>query len=237
MEEVKMEDEKKKTSFEKYILPILKYIGTIGAALMCIAYMVVVIILIEGFEQHDLQGDIIFALVNAAVGLVIMQFLKIQGISFAKSIPENKTIIDEYYNTKTKDKKLRSIKYYWSTSLLKDILIKAIMVVACSVGILYIVIEGCHDYMLILLALVNLILFICFGLLALNQAYEFYNLRHIPYLKEQMKLIKENKTCLKSVIQHTETCKSKSKKTKKTSKACMSKKKSSTNSASKLLEK
>lgn len=218
-----MED-KKKTAFEKYIMPILKYIGTIGAVLMCIAYIVIVVILIEGFEQHELKGDLIFALVNAAVGLIIMQFLKIQGISFAKSLEENKAIINEYYNTRTKDKKLRSIKYYWLTSVIKDILIKAIMVILGTIGILYIVIKGSHDYMLLLLALVNLILFICFGLLALNQAYEFYNLRHIPYIKEQINLLKENKKCLELETKSTETCKSKSQKTKKTSKVCTSKK-------------
>ena len=221
-----MEDNKKKTAFEKYIMPILKYIGTIGAVLMSIAYIVIVIVLIEGFEQHELKGDLIFALVNAGVGLIIMQFLKIQGISFAKNLDENKAIIEEYYNSKTKDKKLRSIKYYWTVSVIKDIVIKAVMVVLSTIGILYIVIQGSHDYMLLLLALVNLILFLCFGLLSLNQAYEFYNLRHIPYIKEQIKIIKENETCLKSEIKSIETCKSKSKKTKTISKNCTSKKQS-----------
>ena len=223
---MEQEDKKKKTSFEKYIMPILKYIGTIGAIMMCIAYIVIVVMLVEGFEQHELKGDIIFALVNAGVGLVIMQFLKIQGISFAKNLDENKPIIEEYYNSKTKDKKLRSIKFYWTTSLIKDVIVKAIMVALFTFGIMYIVIQGCHDYMLFLLALVNLILFICFGLLSLNQAYEFYNFRHIPYLKEQIKIIKENKTCLKSETKSIETCKNKSVKTKKTSKACESKKQS-----------
>ena len=223
---MEQEDKKKKTSFEKYIMPILKYIGTIGAVLMCIAYIVIVVILIEGFEQHELKGDLIFALINAGVGLIIMQFLKIQGISFAKNLEDNKLILEEYYNSKTKDKKLRSIKYYWTLSVVKDILIKAIMVALCTVGIMYIIIEGTHDYMLLLLALVNLILFICFGLLSLNQAYEFYNFRHIPYIKEQLRIIKENKTCSKSETKSIETCKSKSVKTKKTSKACESKKQS-----------
>lgn len=223
---MEQEDKKKKTSFEKYIMPVLKYIGTIGAVLMCIAYIVIVVILVEGFEQHELKGDFIFALVNAGVGLIIMQFLKIQGISFAKNLEENKSIIEEYYNSKTKDKKLRSIRFYWTTSLIKDVIVKAIMVALFTFGIMYIVIQGCHDYMLLLLAVVNLILFICFGLLSLNQAYEFYNFRHIPYLKEQIKIIKENKTCLKSETKSIETCKSKSKKTNKTSEACESKKQS-----------
>ena len=211
-----MEEDKKKTAFDKYILPVLKYIGTIGASLMFIAYVIIVVTLIEGFEQHELKGDLIFALANAGVGLIIMQFLKIQGISFAKNLPDNKKIIDEYYSTKTKDKKLRSINYYWKISVIKDILIKAIMVAVCTIGIMYVLIEGSHDYMLLLLAAVNLILFVCFGLLSLNQAYEFYNFRHIPYLQEQIKLVKEKKTCSNLKIKPIETCKSKSAKTKKT---------------------
>lgn len=221
------QEDKNKTTFEKFIIPILKYIGTIGATFMSIAYIVVVVILVEGFEQHELKGDLIFALVNAGVGLIIMQFLKIQGISFAKNLEENKAIIKEYYDSKTKDKKLRSIKYYWTISLIKDIVIKAILIVISTVGILYIVVKGAHDYMLLLLAAVNLILFFCFGLLSLNQAYEFYNFRHIPYLKEQINLIKkENKTCLKSETTSTETCKSKSERIKRTSKKSSNKKQS-----------
>lgn len=190
----KTSEEEGKTSFEKHILPILKYIGLIGAILMSIAYIVVTIILVVGFEQNELKGDIIFALVNAAIGLIIMFFLKVQGISFAKNLPKNKAIIEEYYNSKTKDKKIRSIKYYWLTSTIWDVLIKAVTVMLTTFGLIYIVIEGSHDYMLFLLAIVNLMLFSCFGLLSLSQAYDFYNNRHIPYLKEQLKIIskKEN---------------------------------------------
>lgn len=188
MEDIK---EDNKTPFEKHVLPILKYIGMIGAILMSIAYVIVTIILVVGFEQNELKGDLIFASVNALIGLMIMLFLKIQGISFAKCIKENKEILDEYYNTKTKDKKLRSIKYYWTVSTIKDVLIKAISIMITTFGIMYIVIQGCKDYMLFLLAAVNLILFACFGLLSLSQAYDFFNNRHIPYIKEQLQKLKE----------------------------------------------
>ena len=59
-------------------------------------------------------------------------------------------------------------------------------------GVIYIVIQGCNDYNLLLLALVNLVMFICFGLLALNKAYDFYNDRHIPYIIDQINKEKEN---------------------------------------------
>lgn len=189
MEENK--EENKKTSFERLVLPVLKYIGIIGASLMSIAYIIIAVILVVGFEQNELKGDIIFAVVNAAVGLVIMLFLKIQGISFAKNLPENKTTLKDYYNSKTKDKKTRSIKFYWLISSIKDILIKGILIILTTVGLMYIVIEGTHDFMLFALAGVNLLSFFCFGLLSLNQAYEFYNNRHIPYIKERLEEIKK----------------------------------------------
>lgn len=186
-----MEEEKKNT-FERKIQPILTYIGAIGATLMSIMYIVAVFILIIGFKAQSIQSTIIFAVVNAVVGLIIMQFLKIQGVSFAKNLPKNKKILEEYYNTKTKDKKLHSITFYWVTSCVKDILIKGICVIISTMGVVYIVIQGCNDYNLLLLALVNLVMFICFGLLALNKAYDFYNDRHIPYVIDQINKEKEN---------------------------------------------
>ena len=183
--------DREKTVFEKKIKPILQYIGAIGATLMSIMYIVCVVILIVGFKAQTILNVTIFAVVNALVGLIIMQFLKIQGISFAKNIPENKEILDRYYATKTKDKKYHSINFYWATSLTRDILLKGLSIIASSVGLIYIVIQGCNDYTLLLLALVNLVLFICFGLLALNNAYEFYNNRQQTIQESRGTSIKE----------------------------------------------
>lgn len=184
----------KKSIFDRLVSPALYYIGMIGAVLMCIAYIAVVIVLIVGFEQRELKGCIIFALVNAIVGLIIMQFLKLQGTIFAKNLPQNKVILEEYYSLKTKDKKIRSIKFYWTTSLIKDIIFKGVSFAASTIGIIYIVIKGSNDYALLLLALVNLIMFICFGIVALNSAFEFFNNRHIVYIKSKIEEVKkENK--------------------------------------------
>ena len=193
--------------FEKKIKPVLQYIGVIGASLMSIMYIVVVFILIIGFKAQSLQNTVVFAIVNALVGLIIMQFLKIQGISFAKNLPENIEIVKQYYNTKTKDKKIQSIKYYWTSSLIKDFIFKGLSVALSTAGIIYIVIVGSNDYTLLLLALVNLILFICFGLLALNNAYEFYNNKHVPYMQEMIKnkiTKKEIEKCLQSMVKNLE---------------------------------
>ena len=197
----------RRSFFEKRIQPILQYVGVIGAILMSIMYIIMVVILIIGFKAQSIQNTIVFAIINAIVGLMIMQFLKIQGISFAKNLPENIDIIKQYYNTKTKDKKIQSIKYYWTSSLIKDFISKGLSIAFTTAGIIYIVIVGSNDYTLLLLALVNLILFIWFGLLALNNAYEFYNNKHVPYMQEMIKnkiTKKEIEICLQSMVKNLE---------------------------------
>ena len=207
----------RRSFFEKRIQPILQYVGVIGAILMSIMYIIIVVILIIGFKAQSIQNTIVFAVINAIVGLMIMQFLKIQGISFAKNLPENIEIIKQYYNTKTKDKKIQSIKYYWTSSLIKDFISKGLSIAFTTAGIIYIVIVGSNDYTLLLLALANLILFICFGLLALNNAYEFYNNKHVPYMQEMIKnkiTKKEIEKCLQSMVKNLEISKNRFYKTK-----------------------
>ena len=177
---------------QEKLINVLKYIGIIGATICSVAYIFVVIVLIQGFKVETTTQTVIFAVVNAIVGFIIMQFLKVQGEQFAKNKPENKKIIDEYYNSKTKDKKLHSMRYYWITSIIQDIFTKVLTVFASTFGIIYIVIVGSNDWNLLMLALVNLLLFICFGLLALNNAFEFFNNKHIPYMIEKVREVNES---------------------------------------------
>ena len=191
-----------KTTLEKKILPVLNYVGIIGAAIMTVAYIIAVFVLIRGFKAEALLQTTIFGCVNAATGFVIMQFLKIQGVSFAKMLPENEDIIKRYYQTKTKDKKVHSITYFWTTSVIKDIITKCATLAATTVGLIYIVIQGSNDYNLLFLAIVNLLMFMCFGFISLVNAYDFFNNNHVPYMKEQLekaeqepKLKGEQKEC------------------------------------------
>lgn len=200
--------------FEKRIKPLLQYVGAIGAAIMSIMYIIVIVVLIVGFEKHNIKNTTVFSLINAVVGLIIMQFLKIQGISFAKNLTENQTLIKEYYGTLTTDKKLKSIKDFMIWSTIRDIIIKGAGLIISSIGIIYIVIQGSGDYTLLLLAVVNLLMFISFGILSMNSAYEFYNNYHVPYMKEQLKnknkISKGDiKRCLQSMEKNIETLKNK----------------------------
>ena len=97
---------------EKRLINILKYVGIIGAAICSVAYIVVVLVLIQGFKAENTTQTVTFALVNAVVGFIILTFLKIQGESFAKNLPENKVISDLYYASQTRDKKYHSMKYF-----------------------------------------------------------------------------------------------------------------------------
>ena len=173
-------------NFEKRIKPVLKYVGTIGAVLTSIAYLIMITILIQGFKLQQTPQIVTFALINAGVGLIIANFLKYQGISFAKGLPQNEEIEKEYYSTKTKDKKNHSLTFFWITSVIKDIIFKGISIAASTFGLIYIVIVGSHDWSLMLMAFVNLILFICFGLLSLNKAYDYYNNVFVNYMKEKI---------------------------------------------------
>ena len=173
---------------EKRLINILKYVGIIGAAICSVAYIVVVLVLIQGFKAENTTQTVTFALVNAVVGFIILTFLKIQGESFAKNLPENKLISEAYYASETRDKKYHSMKYFWITSTIKDILTKVLSVFISTFGIIYIVIIGSNDWNLLLLALVNLLLLISFGLLGLERSYEFYNTRMIPYMQHQLEM-------------------------------------------------
>lgn len=182
------------SKFEKKLKPMLKYVGTIGASIMVVAYIITVFIMVFGFEIHSLKQSMIFALVNAVVGLIIMQFLKIQGIDFAKNLESNKDTLTKWAENQPKKKKSHSIKYFWVTSIIKDVIIKALTVALTTVCLIYIVIQGSRDYILLLLAVVNLLMFVCFGLLSLVNAYDFFNEKHIPFIKEKLNEIETQRS-------------------------------------------
>lgn len=193
-----------KKFFETKIKPLLNYIGLIGSIITSIAYIIVVVVLIIGFNSSKTFSEsITFSIVSALIGLIIIQFMKIQGITFAKNLEENQEILKLYYHTKTKDKKLRSIRFYWITSVIKDVLLKATTMALTTASVIYIVIAGTQDWNMFLLAIVNLLMFICFGILTLSNSYDFFNNKHIPYLKEMLKL--EDEECLTLTEKHIET--------------------------------
>lgn len=172
---------------EKKILPILKYIGFIGSVITSVAYIALIIVLIQGFKvNEDITQQITFSVITTIVGLIILELLKVQGISLAKGLEENKDTLNKYYGSKTKDKKNHSLKHYYITSTIADVAIKGLSFVVTTFGIIYICIQGSNDYSLLLLGIVNLLMFICFGLLTMVSAYDKFNTSIIPYMKEKI---------------------------------------------------
>lgn len=171
--------------FKSKLKPLLNYIGFFGAILSSIAYIILIFTLIRGFQFQLIKQVVTFAIINAIVGIIICNFLRVQGVQFGKM--ENKEIVKKYYNTDTKDKKPHSMVYFWIKHILLDFLFKGISVTILTTGLIYIVIVGNQDYNMLWLALVNLIMFICFGFLAMNSAYEYFNNSFIPYMNEKIK--------------------------------------------------
>lgn len=176
-----------KNTFEEKIKPFLTYVGAIGAIFSGIMYILATIVLIMGFQAKTFTQAIVFAVVSAILGLIIMFFLRYQGLSFAKAIPENQEVLNKYNNKQAKTKH-HTLKYFWIKNTVLDVLIKGCTVALSTAGIIYIVIEGSQDFKLILLAIANLILFACLGLIALANAYDFYNEQWVPYMNEQIEL-------------------------------------------------
>lgn len=206
-------EEKKRRRLEDIILPMIKYIGSIGALIMCVVYMIVVFVLIWGFRVQAILETTVFGIVNAVVGFIIMQMLKVQGQDLAADLPENVKIIEEYRNATIKDRTFHNMRYYWIKSVFKDILIKCTLTAATSVGVIYIILKGSRDYTLIAWAVANLLMFIAFGLLSLVKTYKFFNEEYIPYLKEQIRArtvkSEEETVCSNLETKNLETCKNK----------------------------
>ena len=179
--------------FERKIKPLLQYIGTIGATILSIIYMFLIGILIEGFKTHTWDQILVFAIINAAFGCLITFFLREQGRSFARNIPENDAVVKEYYGLLQKQKKYRTLRGYYISTTITDILCRATCVILGTLGIMWIVIQGTNDWMMAILAVVNLFLFICFGLLALASMYDFYNTQWVPRMKYEIELRQSNK--------------------------------------------
>ena len=186
-----------RNKLENSILPILNFVGLIGAIITCIAYIALIMILIMGFNgSKSTSQTLLFSIVNGIVGFAIAQMLKLQGVIFAREIPENKKLLESYLRSPAKSRKLHSLNHFWATTIIKDIITKAITFTVSTFAVIYIAIEGTKDTTIIWLALVNLLFFICAGLLALTKAYNNYNGQYMAYIQQELdKINKGEEKC------------------------------------------
>lgn len=164
------------------LLKLLNNIGVIGSILAAIADIVFVIIMVCGVNIHtELSAVIIFAVVNALIGILINILLRYQGQRYAEL--ENEALCSRFYHKEVKEQKFMSMRKWMICKTIEDFFIKGATTSFSIFGIVYISIAGSKNPIQILLTCVTLILFACFGLMGMNSAYtRFYNVQ-VPYME------------------------------------------------------
>lgn len=167
------------------LLKLLNNIGVIGAILAAVADIVFVIIMVLGVEvEAEISAIVIFAIVNALIGLLINVLLRYQGQKYAEI--ENAELCKKFYNKQVKERKYVSIGAWMTLKTVQDVAVKGCTAAFSIFGIIYISVTGSHNPVQILMTIATLILFACFGLMAMNAAYmRFYNVQ-VPYMQSQL---------------------------------------------------
>lgn len=184
-EENKMLNLQKKS--HEILLKILNNIGIVGSILAAIADIIFVIIFVVGIKiDVEIKSTIIFACINSGIGVLINILLRYQGQKYAEE--ENREICSQFYEKKVKEKKRYISMGAWQLiKSIQDILLKGGIIAFSIYGIIYISVEGSKNPIQILITIVTLILFICFGLVNMNSSYcRFYNIQ-LPYMKLKIK--------------------------------------------------
>lgn len=174
-------------------MKILNNIGIIGSIIAGIADIVIVIIFVVGVEfKQDITSTVIFSVINTLIGLLINVLLRYQGQKYAEI--ENEEICNKYYKKKVKYcKKFVSMREWQVLSFIKDVFVKGGISSFTIAGTIYISIEGSKNPVQILITIVTLFLFACFGLMNMNSSYcRFYNIQ-LPYMEFKIKEMEESK--------------------------------------------
>ena len=187
-----MEGEEKKTQnlqakSHEILLKLLNNIGIVGSVLAAVADIIFVVIFVVGVKVDiSMKSTIIFAVINAFIGVLINILLRYQGQKYAEM--ENTELCEKFNRKKVKEKKKHLSMELWQViKLIEDIIIKGGTTTFSICGIIYISIEGSKNPIQILITLVSLVLFICFGLMNMNSSYNrFYNVQ-IPYMELKIK--------------------------------------------------
>jgi Na+/melibiose symporter-like transporter len=166
----------------------LEYTGIAGSMISALAYIIATLVIVWGFETRlEMEKQILFSLLGALTGLMITFFLRAQGVIFAKKEEEAQKVMKEYYqkiNKKKTIRQLHTIKHYIIVQTFLDVIFKGVTVAFSTYFLLYIFMEGNGDMSLVFLAVANILMFACFGLVALSKAYDKYLDEHIPAIKE-----------------------------------------------------
>lgn len=175
---------------------LLNNIGIMIAAIAAAVYLVIVYILIEGFEtQHQQNVLEVFVSLGAIVGVLISLSFRSQGITYARDTEEAKKQLKEYRDLKGKSTKTKVYPIWiWLTiSFIKDVLLKGVSLGATIYFSISIVYEGIKDYTYLFLAFANVLMFIGFGMMSLGGSYSRYMNYQIPYIQQKIEKLKKEK--------------------------------------------
>lgn len=183
---------KKRERYEK-IKNILLYTGMILSIISAITYLIITFILVKGFETHIASDKLlVFLFIGAVAGVMINLSLRIQGLDFAKDLADNKNTLKEYLDLIVEDKKTKLYPMWvmFLKTILTDIIIKGGTLVVTMYFTISFVIDGMGDEKYIWLGIANTLMYLGLGFLSLAKAYDYYNEKHIPYLKQKIAQIK-----------------------------------------------
>ena len=178
------------------LLKILNNIGFVGAILAGLADLIFVVIFVIGIEfKQEFKASVVFAIVNAIIGILINTLLRYQGQKYAEI--ENEELCNKFYRKKVEENKKHISMAKWNVfSIIKDFLIKGLTTTFSICGLIYISIEGSKNPIQILITIISLILFTCFGLISMNTSYyRFYNIE-VPYMELKLKEIGEKENVI-----------------------------------------
>lgn len=176
--------------FEKKIKPVFTFVGTICAVILAITYFVGAIVLINGLDKAlGTQQLIMYAIYNGIMTFLIVFALGVQGNDFAKD--KNSEIIKELNSLKPKkEKKIRSMTFYWCIEIPKKIVFKTGWAWFSTLAVTTIFVDGNGDMSLLLLVAMNAIMSFGTGLLFLTKTYDFYENNQVPLMKQKIDIMK-----------------------------------------------
>lgn len=173
----------------------LKWAGGIFAIIGSLFYLTLTVLLVVGFQTSmDTTQRWWFLVLSSITGILITMALTTQGAQLSASEEKNSKIISEYFALRFEIRQraewTNSMWFYMSKTFITNIFTKVLSVAASLWLVLDIV--GSGEIILVVMALSNIIMYLGFGLVGLNKAYEFHNTNYMEFLKSKIKRLKLN---------------------------------------------
>lgn len=184
-----------KKGYEKW-KDFLTYTGIAMAIVSAIVYLIVVFILINGFEVDYSKEEIIsFLILGAATGVMINISMRIQGLDLARLTDKAKEVQSKLNDltAKSKSVKLRPLWVMHLQNTARDILIKGGTITLTMYFAISISYKGLGEQKYMLLAFANVFLYFGLSLITMNKSYDYYIDKHIPFMEKQIFKLEEER--------------------------------------------